>query len=198
MRIGAFKGALTFLAEEEGFEPSLRGLRVKRFSRPPHSTTLPPLRMGCGHGIPGRVYIQFEKGHVAVAWNILAERWGFEPQIRFWRIHDFQSCSFGQLGHLSTVEMRSVSRFSLRFTGNANTYYKRATPRIQGLFENLCSKSFGCGCEHSRSSDFAFPSEIQLQEALARKPMLAARGKQGHNTRGGLNFSHFCRRACKP
>ena len=32
----------------------------------------------------------------------LAERWGFEPQIRFWRIHDFQSCSFGQLGHLST------------------------------------------------------------------------------------------------
>ena len=31
----------------------------------------------------------------------MAERWGFEPQIRFWRIHDFQSCSFGQLGHLS-------------------------------------------------------------------------------------------------
>ena len=36
------------LAEEEGFEPSLPGLRAKRFSRPPHSTTLPPLRMGCG------------------------------------------------------------------------------------------------------------------------------------------------------
>lgn len=35
------------MAEEEGFEPSLPGLRVKRFSRPPHSTTLPPLRMGC-------------------------------------------------------------------------------------------------------------------------------------------------------
>ena len=33
--------------------------------------------------------------------DFLAERWGFEPQIRFWRIHDFQSCSFGQLGHLS-------------------------------------------------------------------------------------------------
>lgn len=31
----------------------------------------------------------------------LAERWGFEPQIPFWGIHDFQSCSFGQLGHLS-------------------------------------------------------------------------------------------------
>ena len=39
-------GALTFLAEEEGFEPSLPGTLVKRFSRPPHSTTLPPLRMG--------------------------------------------------------------------------------------------------------------------------------------------------------
>lgn len=35
----------------------------------------------------------------------LAERWGFEPQIRFWRIHDFQSCSFGQLGHLSIASI---------------------------------------------------------------------------------------------
>lgn len=34
------------LAEEEGFEPSLPRLWVKRFSRPPHSTTLPPLRIG--------------------------------------------------------------------------------------------------------------------------------------------------------
>ena len=34
------------LAEEEGFEPSSPGIRVKRFSRPPHSTTLPPLRVG--------------------------------------------------------------------------------------------------------------------------------------------------------
>ena len=52
-------------------------------------------------GFQGRARIRFEKGHVAVALSILAERWGFEPQIRFWRIHDFQSCSFGQLGHLS-------------------------------------------------------------------------------------------------
>ena len=34
------------LAEEEGFEPSYPGLPGKRFSRPPHSTTLPPLRWG--------------------------------------------------------------------------------------------------------------------------------------------------------
>ncbi len=31
-----------------------------------------------------------------LAWYQLAERWGFEPQIRFWRIHDFQSCSLSQ------------------------------------------------------------------------------------------------------
>ena len=42
----AFARALSFLAEKEGFEPSSPGLPVKRFSRPPHSTTLPPLRMG--------------------------------------------------------------------------------------------------------------------------------------------------------
>ena len=42
----ALARALRFLAEEEGFEPSSPGLPVKRFSRPPHSTTLPPLRMG--------------------------------------------------------------------------------------------------------------------------------------------------------
>ncbi len=31
------------MAEREGFEPSVR-LPAQRFSRPPHSTTLPPLR----------------------------------------------------------------------------------------------------------------------------------------------------------
>ena len=36
------------LAEEEGFEPSLPGLQVKRFSRPPHSTTLPSLHIQLG------------------------------------------------------------------------------------------------------------------------------------------------------
>ena len=34
------------LAEREGFEPPLP-LRVKRFSRPPHSTALPPLQWCC-------------------------------------------------------------------------------------------------------------------------------------------------------
>ena len=30
-----------------------------------------------------------------------AERMGFEPMIRFWRIHTFQACAIDQLGHLS-------------------------------------------------------------------------------------------------
>ncbi len=42
----------------------------------------------------------------------LAEREGFEPSRRFCRPHDFQSCSFGQLGHLSAgIMLRLISRF---------------------------------------------------------------------------------------
>ena len=33
----------------------------------------------------------------------MAEREGFEPSIRYQRIHDFQSCAFDQLSHLSKV-----------------------------------------------------------------------------------------------
>ena len=31
----------------------------------------------------------------------MAESKGFEPSNRLWRLHDFQSCSFDQLGQLS-------------------------------------------------------------------------------------------------
>src|SRR3954464_7139837 len=34
----------TLIAEGEGFEPSVQGLPTQRFSRPPDSTTLAPLR----------------------------------------------------------------------------------------------------------------------------------------------------------
>ena len=37
-----------FLAEGEGFEPPGPGLPAQRFSRPPHSTALPPLRAAIG------------------------------------------------------------------------------------------------------------------------------------------------------
>lgn len=36
--------AFDVMAEGQGFEPWSPGLPVKRFSRPPHSTALPPLR----------------------------------------------------------------------------------------------------------------------------------------------------------
>ena len=39
--------ALIGVAESEGFEPP-DGLTRQRFSRPPHSTTLPTLRRHCG------------------------------------------------------------------------------------------------------------------------------------------------------
>ncbi len=31
-----------------------------------------------------------------------AERMGFEPMKRFWRLHTFQACAIDQLGHLSS------------------------------------------------------------------------------------------------
>ena len=108
------------LAEEEGFEPSSPGLPVKRFSRPPHSTALPPLRLGrASKDAPydGRRAVKGRRSCVRRSRSVnslrgprrgrviekVAERQGFEPWIRFWRIHDFQSCSFGQLGHLSAA-----------------------------------------------------------------------------------------------
>ena len=41
---GPPKADLKTLAEGEGFEPSLPGVPVKRFSRPPHSAALPPFQ----------------------------------------------------------------------------------------------------------------------------------------------------------
>ena len=42
-----FQRLIRIVAEREGFEPS-EPLRAQRFSRPPHSTTLPPLRTPSG------------------------------------------------------------------------------------------------------------------------------------------------------
>ena len=59
-------GAGNILAEEEGFEPSSPGLPVKRFSRPPHSTTLPPLRMGCNALPQGRGVVKKNGGEIGI------------------------------------------------------------------------------------------------------------------------------------
>ena len=67
----------------------------------------------------------------------LAERRGFEPRIRFWRIHDFQSCSFGQLGHLSTLavdcpsqaqQIRSIQQRTRAHKQNICAFLTRKNP----------------------------------------------------------------------
>src|SRR5437660_7753192 len=49
-------------AEGEGFEPSVRLDDAQRFSRPPHSTTLPPLREGGRHCTAGRRRLRGARG----------------------------------------------------------------------------------------------------------------------------------------
>ena len=78
-------GALrSMMAEEEGFEPSYPGYRVNGF----RDRRIQPLchsSVGVKHGASQGA--RHEK--------MLAESQGFEPWRRFWRLHDFQSCSFG-------------------------------------------------------------------------------------------------------
>ena len=90
---GPPKADLKTLAEGEGFEPSLPGVPVKRFSRPPHSAALPPFQ---NMYQPPKELVKKKAPKTGAFEKSLAERWGFEPQIRFWRIHDFQSCSLSQ------------------------------------------------------------------------------------------------------
>ena len=90
---GLPKADLYMLAEGEGFEPSLPGVPVKRFSRPPHSAALPPFQ---DMYQPPKGLVKKKAPKTGAFEKSLAERWGFEPQIRFWRIHDFQSCSLSQ------------------------------------------------------------------------------------------------------
>lgn len=90
---GPPKADLKTLAEGEGFEPSLPGVPVKRFSRPPHSAALPPFQ---NMYQPPTELVKKKAPKTGAFEKSLAERWGFEPQIRFWRIHDFQSCSLSQ------------------------------------------------------------------------------------------------------
>ncbi len=56
------------VAERVGFEPTIR-LRVFRFSRPVHSTTLPPLRFGANStsAVPSRLGDdRFEPAHIGL------------------------------------------------------------------------------------------------------------------------------------
>ena len=99
------KGRPLLLAEGEGFEPSLPGVPVKRFSRPPHSAALPPFQ---NMYQPPRGLVKKKAPKTGAFEKSLAERWGFEPQIRFWRIHDFQSCSLSQTR--TSLQLQRFSR----------------------------------------------------------------------------------------
>ena len=102
---GLPKADLYMLAEGEGFEPSLPGVPVKRFSRPPHSAALPPFQNMCQ---PPKGLVKKKAPKTGAFEKSLAERWGFEPQIRFWRIHDFQSCSLSQTR--TSLQLQRFSR----------------------------------------------------------------------------------------
>lgn len=128
------------LAEGEGFEPSLPGVPVKRFSRPPHSAALPPFQ---NMYQPPKELVKKKAPKTGAFEKSLAERWGFEPQIRFWRIHDFQSCTFGQLGHLSACLQPALHS---RFLSCAHAAVKYSTLSST----NSQEKNTHCFCHFSQ------------------------------------------------
>ena len=72
----------------------------------------------------------------------LAESKGFEPSNRFRRLHDFQSCSFDQLGQLSIDQMtrniiydfiqksKQIFSYYSKFALSAHTHIKRSPMRL--------------------------------------------------------------------
>ena len=72
----------------------------------------------------------------------MAESKGFEPSNRFRRLHDFQSCSFDQLGQLSIDQMtrniiydfiqksKQIFSYYSKFTLSAHTHIKRSPMRL--------------------------------------------------------------------
>ena len=63
---------------------------------------VPCQRPKIAHNRPKRVWL----------WAQLAEKEGFEPSNRFWRLHDFQSCALVQLGDFSVYQ---ILTFDLQF-----------------------------------------------------------------------------------
>gem|GEM_PF-1404948 len=47
------------------------------------------------------IFLRKTKKPLIAAFSGVAERMGFEPMNRFWRLHTFQACALDQLGHLS-------------------------------------------------------------------------------------------------
>lgn len=60
----------------------------------------------------------------------LAESQGFEPWRRSSRLHDFQSCAFDQLSHLSKRLLSLVTR-------DSEDYYTRFFPAVKLFFKKI-------------------------------------------------------------
>ena len=102
------------------------------------------------HGILCRFYYGLfthnenaKTGHsFCYALFFMAESKGFEPSNRFRRLHDFQSCSFDQLGQLSIDQMtrniiydfiqksKQIFSYYSKFTLSAHTHIKRSPMRL--------------------------------------------------------------------
>ena len=102
----SFCYALFFMAESEGLG-SLRSpsslLRKLSYCKP----LLTRLRLAkdCKGSNPVFTFKQKTGHSFCYALFFMAESKGFEPSNRFRRLHDFQSCSFDQLGQLSIDQM---------------------------------------------------------------------------------------------
>ena len=78
--------------------------------------------------------------------NFFAERKGFEPSIRFWRIHAFQACAFD---HSATS-----LKLNLSFRNNKKiTSPKNLNPTKSFYFEyfQCILRSFFCNCSDGQS-----------------------------------------------
>ena len=83
----------------------------------------------------------------------LAERKGFEPSIRFWRIHAFQACAFD---HSATS-----LKLNLGFRNNKKiTSPKNLNPTKSFYFEyfQCILRSFFCNCSDGQSIYYSYSS----------------------------------------
>ena len=135
----SFCYALFFMAESEGFG-SLRSpsslLRKLSYYR----LLLTRLRLAkdCKGSNPVFTFKQKTGHSFCYALFFMAESKGFEPSNRFRRLHDFQSCSFDQLGQLSIDQMtrniiydfiqksKQIFSYYSKFALSAHTHIKRS------------------------------------------------------------------------
>ena len=103
------------LEEEERFELS-QPVLVEQFSKLSLSATQPFLL----------IVLKKKK-------EVMAESQGFEPWMRFRRIHDFQSCSFGQLGQLSVEGGGGGRNRTCSLLGMNQASYHYSTPQYDRL-----------------------------------------------------------------